>query len=109
MKICIIPLKINLLEKKTTVTFKYRSKQTLIFLIYQFILTVILGFMMIYMTGINHIITWFVTKFQNSNFIDFISLFIIMIFGAFIPSFSLPFAKQLTYVANGIILSPILQ
>ena len=109
MKICIIPLKINRSEKNITVTFKYRSKQTLIFLIYQFILTVVMGFMMIYMTRIDHIMTWFVIKFQNSNFIDFISLLIIMIFGAFIPSFSLPFAKQLTYVANGLILSPNLQ
>ena len=111
IKICIIPLKITRSEKTTTVTFKYRSKQTLIFLFYQLVILggIVTGFMLIYMTGINQVFAWYMAHFRNSNFIDFFSLSILMLLTSFIPNFSLPLAKHLTYVANGLILSPNLQ
>ena len=110
IKFCIIPLKINQSEKTTSVTFKYRSKQALIFLFYQFIITgVVMGFMVIYMTGINKIMAWYMAYFQRSNIIDFISFMILVMLLNCVPNFSLPFAKHLTYVANGLILSPNLQ
>ena len=108
IKFCIIPLKINQSEKTASVTFKCNSKQTLIFLFYQLILIgIVWGFME--MTGINQIMTWFMTHFQQSNIIDFVSFLILTILVNFIPTFSIPFAKHLTYVANGLILSPNLQ
>ena len=110
IKICIIPLKIDRSEKTTSVTFKYRSKEALVFLFYPFTVSVIvLGFFMIYMTGINQIMTWFMAKFQMLNTIDFFSLLILLTLPSFLPSFCLPFARHLTYVANGLILSPNLQ
>ena len=65
--------------------------------------------MMFYMTGIKPIMTWFITKFYNSNFIDFVSLMCIMTMGSIIPNLGLPFSRHLTYVANDIFLSPNLQ
>ena len=109
IKFCIIPLKITRSEEKTTVMFKYRSKQTLIFLFYQLILTgLVWGFMGIYMTGINQIMKWFMAHFQHSNIIDFVSLLVLQITNM-IPFFALAFVKHLTCVANGLILSPSLQ
>ena len=97
IKFCIIPLKINQSEKTTSVTFKYRSKQALIFLFYQFIITgVVMGFMVIYMTGINKIMAWYMAYFQRSNIIDFISFMILVMLFNCVPNFSLPFAKHLT-------------
>ena len=109
IKACIIPLKIDRSKKKTSVTFKLRSKQTLIFWLYQLIIYGTVYFMFIYMTGIKPIMTWFITKFYNSNFIDFVSLMCIMTMGSIIPNLCLPFSKQLTYVAIEIFLSPNLQ
>ena len=108
IKTCIIPLKINHSEK--TISFKFRSKQTLIFMLYQWIVYgVTTFFMMMYMTGIKAIMKWFVTKFYNSNTIDFISMICILLMGSSVSIFCLPFTKQLTYVANELILSPNLQ
>ena len=110
IKTCIIPLKIIRSEKTTTsVTFRLKSKQTLIFWLYQLIIYGTTFFMMIYMTGIKPIMAWFITKFYNLNFIDFVSILFILNFGAIIPTFSLQFSKNLTHVANEIILSPNLQ
>ena len=109
IQFCIIPLKINRSENKVTVTFKYKSKQTLIFLFYQLILIALIGFMSIYMTGINQIMTWFMAQFQHSNIIDFASLIILTIMINFIPTFYLPSMNRLTNVENGLILSPNLQ
>ena len=109
IKACIIPLKINRAEKTTSVTFRLRSKQILIFWLYQLIIYGTALFMMFYMTGIKPIMTWFITKFYNSNFIDFVSLMCIMTMGSIIPNLGLPFSRHLTYVANDIFLSPNLQ
>ena len=68
-----------------------------------------MGFMVIYMTGINKIMAWYMAYFQRSNIIDFISFMILVMLLNCVPNFSLPFAKHLTYVANGLILSPNLQ
>ncbi len=109
IKICIIPLKINQSENTAKVTFKFVSKETLFFLLYPFIIFGSTFFMMFYEIGINTFLLWFITKFQNSNLIDFVSLMCIMNFAVTIPSFSLPFFKQLTRVAPEIILSQRLQ
>ena len=110
IKTCIIPLKIYRSEKTTSITFKFISKQTLIFCLFQWIIFgATICFMMVYKTGIKTILTWFMEKFYNSNFIDFVSLVCIMNFAVIIPCFSLPFSKRLTYVANEIILSQNLQ
>ena len=102
---CIIPLKINRSEK--TISFKLRSKQTLIFLLYQSIVYgVTIGFMNIYMAGIKPTMKWLITKYQSSNTIDFISFMCIMIMSSSITYFVLPFTKQLTYIENEVILSP---
>ena len=60
--------------------------------------------MMFYDIGVNTFLMGFITKFQNSNLIDFVSLLCITI-----PSFSLPFFKHLTRVAPEIILSQNIQ
>ena len=109
IKTCIIPLKINRSEKTTSVTFKLKSKQTFIFCLYLLIIFGTTFFMMFYMFGINHIMTRFLTKFHNSNTIDFMSLICIMMMGTSVPILCLPFSKQLTYVASEIFQSPNLQ
>ena len=68
IKACIIPLKINRAEKTTSVTFRLRSKQILIFWLYQLIIYGTALFMMFYMTGIKPIMTWFITKFYNCRY-----------------------------------------
>ena len=80
IKTCIIPLKITKSEKSTSVTFRFRSKQTLVFWIYQWIFFGTALFLMVYMTGFKPLMTWLITKFSNSNIIDFISFLCILIY-----------------------------
>ena len=109
IKTCIIPLKIIKSEKSTSVTFRFRSKQTLVFLLYQWIFMGTALFLMFYMTGVKPVMTWLITKFYNSNIIDFVSFVCIMLISFIIPNFSLHLFKQFTHVSNEIILSPNLQ
>ena len=109
IKTCIIPLKIIKSGKSTSVTFKLISKQTLIFLLYQWIFFGTALYLMFFMTGFMPVMTWLITKFYNSNFIDFVSFICIMMISFSIPTFCLLFFKQFTHVANEIILSPNLQ
>ena len=106
VKMCIIPLNVNLSQKK--VTFKLMSKQTMIFLLYQFMMAAVF-FLCSYMTGIENLIMWLKHKLNDSNTTDFVAMLCVMLLSCILPNCALYFLKELTYVDNEIILSPNLQ
>ena len=72
IKICMIPVTVNPSER--TVTFKLRSKSTMIFVLYQ---TIVFGgswALLLYTDGIATIVMWFQAQIQESNPVDFVSL-----------------------------------
>ena len=111
MKLCFVPLNVNLSEK--TVTFKLISKHTMIFLLYQSIGGAVI-ILIYYKAGFldiidNPLIMWIMHKLNDSNTTDFIALACSMLLSNVLPSFLLFFSKQVTHVASEIILSPNLQ
>ena len=72
IKMCLIPVTVNPSER--TVTFKLRSKSTLIFMLYNIILLGGSYGLLLYTDGITTLVMWFQAKMQELNPVDFVSL-----------------------------------
>ena len=107
IKICVIPVTVNPSER--TVTFKLRSKSTLIFILYNIILLGGSYGLLLYTDGIETLGKWFQAQMKDSNTVDFVSLMCITFINMQIISYNLFFSKQITFIGSEIILSQNLQ
>ena len=107
IKLCMIPIKVDRSER--TVTFKLKSKQTLIFMLVQTILFGGSNALVLYFAGIETLITWFEALIKDSSTVDVISFFVINLITTLSPNYNLFFSKEITYLGSEIVLSPNLQ
>ena len=106
-KLCMIPIKLN--PSEGTATFKLRSKQTLIFMLFQSIMIGGSTAMFIYFAGIETLVIWFKALVKESNTVDVISFLVITFISTQIPNYNLFFSKEITHLGSEIILSQNLQ